>query len=48
VAEQQSTAFGGLLRQLRNEAGLSIEALADRSNVSERAISDLELGKSPT
>jgi tetratricopeptide (TPR) repeat protein/transcriptional regulator with XRE-family HTH domain len=44
VAEQHSTAFGLLLRQLRNAAGLSIEALAERSKVSERAISNLELG----
>jgi tetratricopeptide (TPR) repeat protein/DNA-binding XRE family transcriptional regulator len=37
--------FGRLLRQLRTDAGLSLEALAARAGVAVRTISDLELGK---
>jgi len=45
VAEPPSVTFGELLRQLRKDSGLSLEALAARSGVSVRTISDLELGK---
>jgi tetratricopeptide (TPR) repeat protein/DNA-binding XRE family transcriptional regulator len=45
VADQHSTAFGELLRQLRKTAGLSIENLAVRAKLSPHTISDLELGK---
>jgi transcriptional regulator with XRE-family HTH domain len=38
-------AFGGLLRQLRAEMGLTQRALAQAAGVSSRAISDLERGK---
>src|SRR5438105_5722990 len=37
--------FGALLRQYRLAAGLSQEALADRANLSVRAISALEHGE---
>jgi predicted ATPase/transcriptional regulator with XRE-family HTH domain len=36
--------FGDLLRQLRSEAGLTQEELAERAGLSARAISDLERG----
>lgn len=36
--------FGSLLRQYRMASGLTQEALADRANLSSRAISDLERG----
>jgi transcriptional regulator with XRE-family HTH domain len=36
--------FGGLLRQLREEAGLTQEELAEAARVSRRAVSDLERG----
>jgi len=36
--------FGGLLRQLRDEAGLTQEELAEAAGVSRRAVSDLERG----
>jgi transcriptional regulator with XRE-family HTH domain len=36
--------FGDLLRQLRQTAGLTQEELAERAQVSARAISDLERG----
>ncbi|MGD0244326.1 MAG: tetratricopeptide repeat protein [Streptosporangiaceae bacterium] len=45
VADQHPVAFGQLLRQLRKTAGLSIEALAARTNLAEHTISDLERGK---
>src|SRR3954451_12674440 len=38
-------AFGSLLRARRRGAGLTIEALAARSEVSPRAISDMERGR---
>src|SRR5258708_19893203 len=38
------TAFGALLKQYRMAAGLTQEALAERANLSTRAISDLERG----
>jgi predicted ATPase/transcriptional regulator with XRE-family HTH domain/Tfp pilus assembly protein PilF len=44
VAEQAGLAFGGLLRQLRNGAGLTQEELAEAARVSQRAVSDLERG----
>ncbi|HKD89161.1 MAG TPA: helix-turn-helix domain-containing protein [Streptosporangiaceae bacterium] len=44
MAEQDGLAFGGLLRQLRNEAGLTQEELAEVGRVSQRAVSDLERG----
>jgi tetratricopeptide (TPR) repeat protein/transcriptional regulator with XRE-family HTH domain len=40
--------FGQLLRQLRTSAGLTQEELAERSEVSARAISDLECGRYKT
>jgi tetratricopeptide (TPR) repeat protein/transcriptional regulator with XRE-family HTH domain len=36
--------FGGLLRQLRDEAGLTQDELAEAAQVSQRAVSDLERG----
>jgi tetratricopeptide (TPR) repeat protein/transcriptional regulator with XRE-family HTH domain len=44
VAEQAALSFGRLLRQLRDDAGLTQEDLADAARVSQRAISDLERG----
>jgi transcriptional regulator with XRE-family HTH domain len=44
VAEQAGAGFGGLLRQLRDEAGLTQEELAGAARVSQRAVSDLERG----
>jgi len=44
VIEQSSPAFGALLRELRLRAGLSQEALAERSRLSTGAISALERG----
>jgi predicted ATPase/DNA-binding CsgD family transcriptional regulator/DNA-binding XRE family transcriptional regulator len=44
VAEQGGPGFGGLLRQLRNDAGLTQEELAAAARVSQRAVSDLERG----
>ena len=41
-AEQGGLRFGALLRQLRDEAGLTQEELAEAARVSQRAISDLE------
>jgi len=41
MADELSVAFSELLRQLRQEARLTIEQLAERSGVSVRAISDL-------
>jgi tetratricopeptide (TPR) repeat protein/transcriptional regulator with XRE-family HTH domain len=48
VAEQAALRFGGLLRQLRDEAGLTQEELAEAAQVSQRAISDLERGINAT
>ena len=42
VAEQAVLGFGGLLRQLRADAGLTQDELAEAAGVSQRAISDLE------
>jgi tetratricopeptide (TPR) repeat protein/transcriptional regulator with XRE-family HTH domain len=44
VAGQAGLGFGGLLRQLRDEAGLTQEELAEAARVSQRAVSDLERG----
>ncbi|GGS06310.1 MULTISPECIES: ATP-binding protein [Streptomyces] len=41
----ESTAFGALLRELRLEASLTIEALSAASGVSVRGIGDLERGR---
>jgi transcriptional regulator with XRE-family HTH domain len=40
--------FGGLLRRLRDEAGLTQDELAEAARVSQRAISDLERGINAT
>jgi tetratricopeptide (TPR) repeat protein/transcriptional regulator with XRE-family HTH domain len=44
AAEQAALSFGVLLRQLRDEAGLTQDELAEAAQVSQRAISDLERG----
>jgi tetratricopeptide (TPR) repeat protein/transcriptional regulator with XRE-family HTH domain len=48
VAEQAGLGFGGLLRRLRDEAGLTQDELAEAAQVSQRAISDLERGINAT
>ena len=44
MAEQLALGFGGLLRQLRGEAGLTQEELAEAAGLSPRSVSDLERG----
>ena len=44
MAEQLALAFGGLLRHLRPEAGLTQEELAEAASLSSRSVSDLERG----
>ena len=44
MTEQAGLGFGLLLRQLRDEAGLTQEELAGAARVSQRAVSDLERG----
>jgi WD40 repeat protein/transcriptional regulator with XRE-family HTH domain len=44
MAEQAALSFGGLLRQLRAEADLTQEELAEAAQLSPRSISDLERG----
>ena len=44
VAEQAALGFGGLLRQLRADAGLTQEELAEAASLSPRSVSDLERG----
>ena len=44
VAEDAALGFGGLLRQLRDRAGLTQEELAEAAGLSQRAVSDLERG----
>ena len=44
MAEQLALGFGGLLRQLRDEAGLTQEELAEAASLSPRSVSDLERG----
>ena len=48
AAEQAALGFGGLLRRLRDEAGLTQDELAEAAAVSQRAISDLERGINAT
>ncbi|HEY7146775.1 MAG TPA: helix-turn-helix domain-containing protein, partial [Streptosporangiaceae bacterium] len=48
AAEQAGLRFGGLLRQLRVDAGLTQDELAAAAQVSQRAISDLERGINAT
>ena len=48
MAEQLGLGFGGLLRQLRAEAGLTQEELAEAASLSPRSVSDLERGIHPT
>jgi len=45
---QPRLGFGGLLRRLRDEAGLTQDELAEAAQVSQRAISDLERGINAT
>ena len=42
--EQAATDFGGLLRKLRADAGLTQEELAEAARLSPRTVSDLERG----
>jgi predicted ATPase/DNA-binding CsgD family transcriptional regulator/DNA-binding XRE family transcriptional regulator len=44
MAEQASSGFAGVLRQLRAEAGLTQQELAKTAGVSRRSVSDLERG----
>ena len=44
MAEQAVLSFGGLLRQLRTEARLTQEELAEAAQLSARSVSDLERG----
>jgi transcriptional regulator with XRE-family HTH domain len=44
VAGQAELGFGGLLRQLRDDAGLTQDELAEAARVSQRTVSDLERG----
>ena len=44
MGEQPALGFAGLLRQLRAEAGLTQEELAEAAGVSPRSVSDLERG----
>jgi len=48
AAKQPGLGFGGLLRRLRDEAGLTQDELAEAARVSQRAISDLERGINAT
>ena len=48
MAEQPVLGFAGLLRQLRVQAGLTQEELAQAAGVSPRSVSDLERGVSHT
>jgi class 3 adenylate cyclase len=48
VAEQPALSFAGLLRQLRAEARLTQEELAEAATLSPRSVSDLERGISRT
>ena len=45
MAGQAGLGFGGLLRQLRDDARLTQEELAEAAQVSLRAVSDLERGE---
>ena len=44
MAEQSALSFAGLLRQLRAEAGLTQEELAEAAGLSTGSVSDLERG----
>ena len=44
MAEQVALEFGDLVRQLRAEAGLTQEELAEAASLSPRSVSDLERG----
>jgi transcriptional regulator with XRE-family HTH domain len=44
MAEQPALAFAGLLRQLRVQARMTQEELADAAGLSPRSVSDLERG----
>jgi transcriptional regulator with XRE-family HTH domain len=48
MVEQLALGFGDLLRQLRAEAGLTQEELAEAAGLSPRSVSDLERGIHPT
>lgn len=48
MAEQFALRFGDLVRQLRAEAGLTQEELAEAAGLSPRSVSDLERGIHPT
>jgi WD40 repeat protein/transcriptional regulator with XRE-family HTH domain len=48
MTEQLAPGFGGLLRHLRAEAGLTQEELAEAASLSPRSISDLERGVNRT
>jgi transcriptional regulator with XRE-family HTH domain len=48
VAEGSAQGFGPLLRQLRDDAGLTQEELAEAASLSARSISDLERGVNAT
>src|SRR5262249_60620266 len=48
MAEQPALSFAGLLRQLRGEAKLTQEELAEAAGLSPRSISDLERGVTRT
>src|SRR6516225_5701988 len=48
MAEQAALSFGGLLRQLRTEARLTQEELAEAAGLSPRSVSDLERGVNRT
>jgi transcriptional regulator with XRE-family HTH domain len=48
MAEQPAPGFAGLLRQLRAEAQLTQEELAEAAGLSPRSVSDLERGIHPT
>ena len=48
MAEQPALSFAGLLRQLRGEARLTQEELAEAARLSPRSVSDLERGVNRT
>ena len=48
MAEQPVAGFGGLLRNLRTQAGLTQEELAEAATLSPRSVSDLERGVNRT
>ena len=48
MAEQPALSFAGLLRRLRDDAGLTQEELAEAASLSPRSVSDLERGVNRT